>query len=40
LIIEKEKQDLQKQIDNFNTLISKNIPLIKNKQKELHKIEK
>jgi hypothetical protein len=31
---EKEKQDLQKQIDNYNLLISNNMSFIKNKQKE------
>jgi hypothetical protein len=40
LNIKKENQDLQKQIDNFNILISKNISLIKNIQKELYKNRK
>jgi hypothetical protein len=38
--IEKEKQDLQKQIDNYNLLISNNISFIKDKQKELVKNRK
>jgi hypothetical protein len=40
LSIEKEKQDLQKQIDNFNMLISKDMTLIKNAQKKLYKNRK
>jgi hypothetical protein len=38
--IEKEKQDLQKQIDNYNLLISNNMSFIKDKQKELAKNRK
>jgi hypothetical protein len=37
---EKEKQDLQKQIDNYNLLISNNMSFIKDKQKELAKNRK
>jgi hypothetical protein len=37
LNIEKDKQDLQKQIDDFNTLISKDLLFIKDKQKEVRK---
>jgi hypothetical protein len=32
--IEEEKQELQKQIDNYNQLISQNMSFIKNKQNE------
>jgi hypothetical protein len=35
LSIEKEKQDLQKQIDNCSMLISKDLSIIKNKQNQL-----
>jgi peptidoglycan hydrolase CwlO-like protein len=38
--IEKEKQELQKQIDNYNLLISENMSFIKDKQKELAKNRK
>jgi peptidoglycan hydrolase CwlO-like protein len=34
---EKEKHDLQKQIDDFNALISKDVSFIKDKQKEVNK---
>jgi hypothetical protein len=37
LNIEKDKQDLQKQIDDFNVLISKDLLFIKDKQKEVRK---
>jgi hypothetical protein len=40
LSIELEKQELQKQIDNYNMLISKDMLLIKNRQKELYKNRK
>jgi hypothetical protein len=33
--LEKEKQDLQNQIDNYNLLISDNMSFTKDKQKEL-----
>jgi ribosomal protein L18E len=38
--IEKENHDLQKQIDNYNLLISNNISFIKDIQKELAKIRR
>jgi hypothetical protein len=37
---EKEKQDLLKQIDNYSMLISKNLSIIKNKQKKLYRNRK
>jgi hypothetical protein len=37
--IEQEKQDLQKQIDNYNLLISNDMSFIKDKQKEVKQLK-